>query len=115
MDNLKTKFGKRKVKKEDKTSLVQNIFTEVSIKYDLMNDIMSFGAHRLWKKRLIEMMHIQRNDSIIDVGSGTGYLINLILKILRGESQPKIYHYIFKRILTFLRSDSQAKNFSLVY
>tara|TARA_B110000008_G_scaffold259738_1_gene279816 strand:- start:129 stop:860 length:732 start_codon:yes stop_codon:yes gene_type:complete len=80
MDNLKTNFGKRKVSFEEKTSLVQEVFTDVATKYDLMNDYMSFGLHRLWKKEFIEIMNIQKNDKIIDVGSGTGDLINLILK-----------------------------------
>ena len=56
------------------------MFTGVSKKYDLMNDLMSFGSHRLWKKRLVEMMNIQKNEIIIDVGSGTGDLVKLILK-----------------------------------
>ena len=80
IDNLKTDFGKRKIKAKNKTSLVQEIFTGVSKKYDLMNDLMSFGSHRLWKKKLIEMMNIQNNETIIDVGSGTGDLVKLILK-----------------------------------
>ena len=80
IDNLKTNFGKRKIKAKNKTSLVQEIFTGVSKKYDLMNDLMSFGSHRLWKKKLIEMMNIQNNETIIDVGSGTGDLVKLILK-----------------------------------
>ena len=79
MDNLKLNFGKRKIKEGQKTSLVQKIFSEVSEKYDLMNDFMSLGAHRLWKKRLIEIMNIQKNDIILDVGSGTGDLPKLIL------------------------------------
>ena len=80
MDNLKTNFGKRKIESYKKTSLVQKVFSEVSNKYDLMNDLMSFGFHRLWKQRLIEMMNIKSNDKIIDVGSGTGDLIKTILK-----------------------------------
>ena len=80
MDNLKKNFGKRKIKERYKTSLVQNVFTKVSKKYDLMNDIMSFGTHRLWKKILVEIMDIQMNDTIIDVGSGTGDLVKLMLK-----------------------------------
>ena len=80
MDNLTTNFGKRKVNKTDKTKLVQNIFSKVSKKYNLMNDIMSFGAHRLWKKELISMMQIQNNEIIIDVGSGTGDIAKYILK-----------------------------------
>ena len=80
MNNLKTNFGKRKITAEKKTPLVQKLFSEVSKKYDLMNDIMSFGTHRLWKKRLIEIMNINSNDKIIDVGSGTGDLTKIILK-----------------------------------
>ena len=80
MNNLKTNFGKRKIAAEKKTPLVQKLFSEVSKKYDLMNDIMSFGTHRLWKKRLIEIMNINSNDKIIDVGSGTGDLSTIILK-----------------------------------
>ena len=80
MNNLKTNFGKRKIKAEKKTSLVQKLFSEVSKKYDLMNDIMSIGTHRLWKKRLIEIMNINSYDTIIDVGSGTGDLTKIILK-----------------------------------
>ena len=80
MNNLKTSFGKRKVSSNVKTSLVQAVFSDVAKNYDLMNDLMSLGSHRLWKKELIDMMNIQITDTIIDVGSGTGDLINLILK-----------------------------------
>ena len=79
MDNLKTSFGKIKVDEKRKTSLVQDIFTEVSNNYDLMNDLMSFGAHRLWKKSLVDVMNIQSGDKIIDVGSGTGDIFKIIL------------------------------------
>ena len=54
MDNLKTNFGKRKVSTKLKTKLVQDVFTNVASNYDLMNDIMSFGSHRLWKRELIK-------------------------------------------------------------
>ena len=80
MDTLKTNFGKRKVSPKEKTLLVQRVFSDVAINYDSMNDFMSLGAHRLWKAELIEFLNIQKRDKIIDVGSGTGDLINLILK-----------------------------------
>ena len=80
MNNLKKSFGKRKVSPNVKTALVQEVFSNVAKNYDVMNDLMSFGTHRLWKNELIDMMNIQITDSIIDVGSGTGDLINLILK-----------------------------------
>ena len=80
MDNLKNNFGKRKVSPLLKTSLVQEVFSSVAKNYDVMNDFMSFGTHRLWKRELIDFMNIQRQDTIVDVGSGTGDLIDLILK-----------------------------------
>jgi len=80
MDNLKTSFGKRKVTAIKKTSLVQRVFSDVATDYDLMNDIMSLGAHRYWKKELIHLMNIQLTDDIVDIGSGTGDLVELIIK-----------------------------------
>ena len=57
---------------QDKTSLVNSVFTKVYKKYDLMNDIMSMGIHRIWKKKLIEWANPLENESLIDVASGTG-------------------------------------------
>ena len=79
MDNLKKVFGNKKVTANIKTKLVQEVFTNVAEKYDLMNDLMSFKTHRLWKKDLVEIMNIQKKDKIIDVGSGTGDLAQIIL------------------------------------
>ena len=56
----------------DKTKLVNSIFSKVYKKYDLMNDIMSLGVHRIWKNKLMDWMNPQLNDSLIDVASGTG-------------------------------------------
>ena len=103
MDNLKTSFGKRKVTAALKTSLVQEVFTNVAEKYDGMNDIMSLGAHRLWKKALIDLMNIQLTDTIIDVGSGTGDLIDLILSKKKTNSiysidlNDEMLQYVKKR------------------
>ena len=89
MDNLKTSFGKRKVSKSSKTKLVQKVFTNVANNYDIMNDLMSFGAHRLWKKEFVNILNIQNDDKIIDIGSGTGDLISFILK---KEIKNQIYY-----------------------
>ena len=78
MENLKTSFGRLKVNQIQKTKMVQNVFTKVASKYDLMNDLMSFGTHRLWKKRLIQLINVQEEDNIIDVGSGTGDILKLL-------------------------------------
>ena len=61
----------------DKTKLVNSVFSEVYQKYDLMNDIMSFGLHRIWKEKLIEWMNPQLNTKLIDVASGTGDIAKL--------------------------------------
>ena len=52
--------------------LVKSVFDKVYDNYDLMNDLMSFGAHRIWKKRLISLMNPSVNQSLVDVGCGTG-------------------------------------------
>jgi len=61
----------------EKNKLVNSIFTDVHKKYDLMNDILSLGVHRSWKKNLIYWMKPSVNDKIIDVASGTGDLAKL--------------------------------------
>ena len=57
---------------QDKTKLVNSVFSEVYNKYDLMNDVMSFGVHRVWKSKFIDWMNPSHNSSLIDVASGTG-------------------------------------------
>jgi len=63
---------------QEKTTLVNSVFDRVYKKYDLMNDIMSFGIHRLWKKNLVSWMNPQLGNKIIDVASGTGDLAKII-------------------------------------
>ena len=57
---------------EDKSKLVEKVFNKVYDKYDLMNDIMSLGTHRMWKKNLVSWINPSKNNKIIDVASGTG-------------------------------------------
>ena len=63
----------------DKTKLVNSVFSEVYNKYDLMNDVMSLGIHRIWKDKFIDWMNPSRNSSLIDVASGTGDIAKLYL------------------------------------
>ncbi len=65
---------------QNKKGLVQNVFDQVFDKYDLMNDFMSLGIHRLWKKNLINMMNPTKNQKLIDVACGTGDIAKLYLK-----------------------------------
>ena len=64
---------------QNKKGLVQGVFDQVFDKYDLMNDFMSLGVHRLWKKNLINMMSPSRNQNLIDVACGTGDIGKLFL------------------------------------
>ena len=73
-------FGYSKVTPNEKTKLVQKVFSDVANNYDLMNDVMSFGAHRLWKKSFTDIVNPSSGDKIIDVGSGSGDLVLEILK-----------------------------------
>jgi|TARA_B110000914_G_scaffold223581_1_gene239375 demethylmenaquinone methyltransferase/2-methoxy-6-polyprenyl-1,4-benzoquinol methylase len=63
---------------QEKIKLVNSVFDKVYKSYDLMNDIMSFGVHRLWKKKLVDWMNPQLGNKIIDVASGTGDLAKII-------------------------------------
>ena len=66
-----------KLYSQDKKKLVNSVFNNVYHKYDVMNDLMSFGAHRIWKKNLISWMNPQHGNNLIDVASGTGDLAKL--------------------------------------
>ena len=78
--NKISNFGYTKVTNNEKTRLVQKVFSNVASRYDLMNDIMSIGTHRLWKKRFVEIINPRNNEKIIDVGSGSGDIVKEILK-----------------------------------
>ena len=65
---------------QNKKGLVESVFDQVYDQYDLMNDFMSLGIHRLWKKNLINMMSPSPNHKLIDVGCGTGDIAKFYLK-----------------------------------
>ena len=65
---------------QNKRGLVQNVFDQVFDQYDLMNDFMSLGVHRLWKKDLLNMMNPTSNQKLVDVACGTGDIAKLFLK-----------------------------------
>jgi len=70
---------------QDKTKLVNSVFSKVNKKYDLMNDIMSLGIHRIWKKKFLEWMRPYRSNTLIDVASGTGDIAKMYSKIVKGS------------------------------
>lgn len=75
-----THFGYREVPVSDKAHLVGEVFHSVAGKYDLMNDLMSFGSHRLWKRFAIGQMQLRRGQTVLDVAGGTGDMTRLIAK-----------------------------------
>ena len=72
---------------QNKNGFVQNVFDQVYDQYDLMNDFMSLGIHRLWKRNLINMMNPAPNQNLIDVACGTGDIPKLFLNKVNKSSQ----------------------------
>ena len=72
---------------QNKKGLVEKVFNQVYDQYDLMNDFMSLGIHRLWKRDLLNMMNPSLNHKLIDVACGTGDIAKLFLDYTNQYSQ----------------------------
>src|SRR5262245_17797938 len=70
----RTHFGYEEVAWDDKTRRVRGVFDSVSDRYDLMNDLMSLGVHRLWKRFAVEQSGLRAGQHALDVAAGTGDL-----------------------------------------
>ena len=81
-DNKTTHFGFKTVSIEEKATKVADVFHSVAAKYDLMNDLMSVGVHRLWKRYTIELSGVRAGQSVLDVAGGTGDLTAKFSKIV---------------------------------
>lgn len=73
-DDSKTHFGYETVESHTKVSRVGKVFDSVASRYDVMNDLMSFGVHRLWKRFTIEQSGVRPGDCVLDLAGGTGDL-----------------------------------------
>ena len=80
-------FGFRQVEIGEKAGLVREVFSSVASRYDLMNDLMSGGAHRIWKSILIDRLAPQPGECLIDVAGGTGDVAAAFLE--RARSRPR--------------------------
>lgn len=80
-----THFGFKTVASEEKETLVAGVFHSVAAKYDLMNDLMSFGVHRLWKRFTIDCSGVRRGQRVLDLAGGTGDLTAKFSRIV-GET-----------------------------
>jgi demethylmenaquinone methyltransferase/2-methoxy-6-polyprenyl-1,4-benzoquinol methylase len=74
-----THFGYRDVPEADKARLVGEVFSSVAGRYDLMNDLMSFGLHRLWKRYFVGTSGVRAGDAVLDLAGGTGDIAALLL------------------------------------
>lgn len=83
-------FGRRSVSPQEKTRLVLDVFDSVATRYDLMNDLMSGGIHRLWKDQLIQQIRPRKNFTYLDVAGGTGDIAFRIHKATGGQSTIKV-------------------------
>ena len=85
MQEEKTHFGYQEVPKDHKQGLVKQVFDSVTEQYDLMNDVMSFGVHHLWKEFAVRSAQLKKQQVILDLAAGTCDLTALIVKHLKGD------------------------------
>ncbi len=78
-------FGYREVPEQEKERLVRQVFSSVAKRYDLMNDLMSAGVHRLWKDAMVEWLNPQPGQHILDVAGGTGDIAFRIADMARSR------------------------------
>lgn len=86
-DKNTTHFGFETVDKADKQGRVAGVFHSVAAKYDIMNDLMSAGVHRIWKRFTIELSGVRRGHSVLDIAGGTGDLAAKFSKLVGPEGR----------------------------
>ena len=77
--NEQVSFGYEEVSPEEKTTRVGAVFSSVAKKYDVMNDAMSLGMHRLWKDKFVRRVKPRSGETILDMAGGTGIVHHVIL------------------------------------
>ena len=99
-----------------KKKFVSRVFSSVSKKYDFMNDLMSFGLHRIWKEKLISLLEISKDSLVLDLATGSGDISKKInekygckcialdasmemLEIAKKKKMTPIHHFIFMVML----------------
>ena len=86
-NNDTTHFGYRDVPRKEKESLVAGVFHSVAGKYDIMNDLMSMGVHRIWKRFSIELSAVRPGHRVLDIAGGTGDLTVQFSRLVGPEGQ----------------------------
>lgn len=82
-----THFGFQNVPESEKARKVADVFHSVAGRYDLMNDVLSGGMHRLWKRFTIEMSGVRRGDKVLDIAGGTGDLTRKFSRLVGSDGQ----------------------------
>lgn len=82
-----THFGYKTVNATEKVGMVADVFHSVAAKYDVMNDLMSFGIHRLWKRFTIDCSGVRRGQKVLDLAGGTGDLTAKFSQLVGSEGQ----------------------------
>jgi len=90
MTDKTTHFGFEQVDWDDKRRRVESVFDSVAGNYDLMNDVMSFGAHRLWKRFAVEQSGARRGQKILDLAGGTGDLAARLSRMVGPDGEVVI-------------------------
>jgi len=90
-DNKTTHFGFKKVSVKEKASKVADVFHSVAGKYDLMNDLMSVGVHRLWKRYAISLSGVRAGQSVLDVAGGTGDISFKFINRAKGLAKATVF------------------------
>ncbi|PQJ64988.1 bifunctional demethylmenaquinone methyltransferase/2-methoxy-6-polyprenyl-1,4-benzoquinol methylase UbiE [Photobacterium angustum] len=98
-----THFGFRTVAKDEKATMVAEVFHSVAAKYDIMNDLMSMGIHRVWKRFTIDCSGVRKGQRVLDLGGGTGDLTAKFSRIV-GETGQVILADINNSMLNVGRS-----------
>ncbi|MGB5736565.1 MAG: bifunctional demethylmenaquinone methyltransferase/2-methoxy-6-polyprenyl-1,4-benzoquinol methylase UbiE [Thiohalocapsa sp.] len=86
-DDKTTHFGYQEVPVGEKQERVRAVFDSVATRYDIMNDLMSMGIHRLWKRRAVEMAGVRRGQRVLDLAAGTGDLAEKFSKIVGPDGE----------------------------
>ncbi|CAI1993209.1 Ubiquinone/menaquinone biosynthesis methyltransferase ubiE [Serratia proteamaculans] len=82
-----TDFGFRTVARDEKQAMVADVFHSVAAKYDVMNDLMSFGIHRVWKRFTIDCCGVRRGQRVLDLAGGTGDLAAKFSRMVGEQGQ----------------------------
>ncbi len=88
--SAETHFGFRTVPEAEKAGMVHGVFSSVASRYDLMNDLMSGGVHRLWKDAMIDWLAPRPGMRLVDVAGGTGDIALRFLKRLKGDGHATV-------------------------